>query len=286
MASISIYRIIAIISAVIFLVDGFVGGIIANYLVIDAKMISGEMQLWRFATYPFVYGNIANAFIGFVALYYLAPQIKKILNKGVFDFAFSFAVFFMGMIMLMLNFNSPNTTVFGVEALSAFVLALYALFNRKKDKRFFKSIRLNRTALPVFILAGWAMLYVLETGAMGLDSNIISPSPAMLGIGLIIGFLGHIVLKNETKEFNLDIFQPYTMPERRSLEPTPALIDKYKSMEMQKPQPQEETIVYSEEDHEQNEEILDDILDKINERGFESLTEEEKEFLKIYAKSK
>lgn len=286
MASISIYRIIAIISAVIFLVDSFLNGAIANFLVVDAEMLTNKMQLWRFATYPFIYGNIANAFIGFIALYYLAPQIKKQLNKGVFDFSFSFAIFFIGMILFMLNFNSPNTPVFGIEALSAFVLSLYALFNRQKDKRFFKSIRLNRTAFPIFILAGWSALYLLETGAMGFGNDLISPSPAMLGIGFLTGFLGYFILKNETKEFDLNRFQAYKIPERKDLEPTPALIDTYKSMEMQKPKTQEELISFSEEDPEQNEEILDDILDKINERGFESLTEEEREFLNIYAKSK
>jgi membrane associated rhomboid family serine protease len=255
-------------------------------MVVDAEMLTNKMQLWRFATYPFIYGNIANAFIGFVALYYLAPQIKKQLNKGVFDFSFSFAVFFIGMVLFMLNFNSPKTPVFGIEALSAFVLSLYALFNRQKDKRFFKSIRLNRTAFPIFILVGWSALYLLGTGAMGINSDIISPSPAMLGIGFLTGFLGYFILKNETKEFDLNRFQVYKMPERRDLEPTPALIDTYKSMEMQKPQPQEELITFSEEDPEQNEEILNDILDKINALGFKSLTEEEKEFLHIYAKSK
>jgi membrane associated rhomboid family serine protease len=282
----SIYRVLAIFSAVIFLVDSFLNGAIASYMVVDAEMLTNKMQLWRFATYPFIYGNIANAFIGFVALYYLAPQIKKQLNKGVFDFSFSFAVFFIGMVLFMLNFNSPKTPVFGIEALSAFVLSLYALFNRQKDKRFFKSIRLNRTAFPIFILVGWSALYLLGTGAMGINSDIISPSPAMLGIGFLTGFLGYFILKNETKEFDLNRFQVYKMPERRDLEPTPALIDTYKSMEMQKPQPQEELITFSEEDPEQNEEILNDILDKINALGFKSLTEEEKEFLHIYAKSK
>ena len=36
---------------------------------------------------------------------------------------------------------------------------------------------------------------------------------------------------------------------------------------------------------ESNEEILNEILDKINENGLESLQEDEKAFLKIYAKS-
>lgn len=282
---ISIYRIIALIAALIYMVDGFLGNQISSYLLVDANLIKENLQLWRFLSYPFAYITLANAFLGFFAFFFFAPNLRSQLNKGVFDLSILLLTFSIGIILFMLNFNSPEITVMGIEAISAYIITLYIFVNKQNDIRYFKTVRLTRMAFPLFLLASWAMLYLLETGT-ALNSNIIDQSPAILGLGLISGLIGYFMLKQEKVDTSfIHKTSNFGVREIRDLEPSPAVVESYKIKEYKQSSIIENTIEFSEEDPESNEEILNEILDKINENGLESLQEDEKAFLEIYAKS-
>ncbi|MFA7327834.1 MAG: hypothetical protein WC121_14290 [Candidatus Kapaibacterium sp.] len=282
---ISIYKLIALISVLIFLIDGFTGDLIASYLIIDSIQMKENFQLWRFATFPLAYVSYANAFLGFFAFFFFAPKLRNQLNRGVLDFSIMLHTFAIGLILFMLNMNSPKTTVMGIEAISAYIITMYVLVNRKNDIRYFKSVRLTRMAFPLFLMAGWAMLYLVENGNVHFNKNLIEQSPAILGIGIITGLIGYFMLKEE--KVDLSHLEPpsFGVREFRDLEPSPALIDTYVKSEQSISTKKKNNYVFSEEDPESNEEVLNNILEHINESGYESLQEEERAFLKIYAKS-
>lgn len=283
---ISIYRIIALIAALIFMVDGFLGNQISSKLLVDANLIKENFELWRFLSYPLAYVTLANAFLGFFAFFFFAPNLRTQLNKGVFDLSILLLTFSIGLILFMLNFNSPNIMVMGIEAISAYIITLYIFVNKRNDIRYFKAVRLTRMAFPLFLLASWAMLYLLETGTAPLKSNIIDQSPAILGLGLISGLIGYFMLKQEKVDTSfIHKTSSFDVREIRDLEPTPAVVESYKVKEYKQSSIIENALEFSEEDPESNEEILNEILEKINENGLESLNEDEKAFLKIYAKS-
>ena len=284
--NISIYRILALFAALIYLVDGFLGDHLSSYLVVNANLIKEDFQLWRFFTYPLAYVTLANAFLGFFAFFFFAPNLRSQLNRGVFDLSILLLTFSTGLILFMLNFNSPEIPVMGIEAISAYIITLYIFVNRRKDIRYFKTVRLTRMAFPLFLLASWAMLYLLETGTAPLNANLIDQSPAILGLGLISGLIGFFMLKQEKVDQSfIHKSTNYGVREIRDLEPSPAVVESYKIKEYKQSSIIENTIEFSEEDPESNEEILNEILEKINENGLESLQEDEKAFLKIYAKS-
>lgn len=283
---ISTYKFIALISVFIFVLDGFFKGAIPSYLIIDSIQMKDNFQLWRFATFPLAYVSYANAFLGFFAFFFFAPKLKSQLNRGVLDFSIILHTFAIGLILFMLNMNSPKTTVMGIEAISAYIITMYVLVNRKKDIRYFKSVRLTRMAFPLFIFAGWAMLYLLETGNLYFNKNLIEQSPAILGIGIITGLIGYFMLKDEKVDLNyLRDTQNIDFRELRDLEPSPALIDTYLKGEQSVSNSKKNNYIFSEEDPETNEEILNNILEHINESGYDSLQEDERAFLKKYAKS-
>lgn len=283
---ISIYRIIALIAALIYMVDGFLNNQISSYLLVDANLIKENFQLWRFLSYPLAYITLANAFLGFFAFFFFAPNLRSQLNRGVFDLSIFLLTFSIGIILFMLNFNSPEITVMGIEAISAYIITLYIFVNKQNDIRYFKTVRLTRMAFPLFLLASWAMLYLLETGTAPLKSNIIDQSPAILGLGLISGLIGYFMLKQEKVDTSfIHKTSNFGVREIRDLKPSPAVVESYKVKEYKQSSIIENTIEFSEEDPESNEEILNEILDKINENGLESLHEDEKAFLEIYAKS-
>ena len=283
---ISTYKFIALISVFIFVLDGFFKGAISSYLLIDSIQMKDNFQLWRFATFPLAYVSYANAFLGFFAFFFFAPKLKSQLNRGVLDFSIILHTFAIGLILFMLNMNSPKTTVMGIEAISAYIITMYVLVNRKKDIRYFKSVRLTRMAFPLFIFAGWAMLYLLETGNLYFNKNLIEQSHAILGIGIITGLIGYFMLKDEKVDLNyLRDTQNIDFRELRDLEPSPALIDTYLKGEQSVSNSKKNNYIFSEEDPETNEEILNNILEHINESGYDSLQEDERAFLKKYAKS-
>jgi membrane-bound ClpP family serine protease len=245
-----------------------------------------NFQLWRFATFPLAYISNANAFLGFFALFFFAPKLRNQLNSGVLDFSIILHTFAIGLILFMLNMNSPQTTVMGIEAISAYIITMYVLVNRKNDIRYFKTVRLTRMAFPLFILAGWAMLYLVENGNVHFNKNLIEQSPAILGIGIITGLIGYFMLKEEKVDLShLHESPSFGVREFRDLEPSPALIDSYTKSEQLSSTKKKNNYIFSEEDPESNEEILNDILEHINESGYDSLQEEERAFLKKYAKS-
>lgn len=283
---INIYRIIALLSVLIYLADGFLGDRIASYLVIDANMMKENFQLWRFFTYPLAYVNISNLFLGYFSFFFFAPQLRKQLTKGVFDFSMLLLTFAIGLVLFMLNINSPQVPVMGIEAISAYIITLYIFVNRRKDIRYFKTVRLTRMAFPLILLASWAILYLLETGTKQLNSHLIDQSPAVLGLGLIMGLIGYFMLRDEKTNNNyINRTSNFSIREIRDLEPSPAIVEKYKVKEYKQSTIIESSVEFSEEDPESNEEILNEILDKINENGLDSLQADEKAFLEIYAKS-
>lgn len=284
---IDIYRLLAFLSAIIFLIDGFIGNKISSFLVIDAIKMKEGFELWRFVTFPLAYVSLANAFIGFSAFFFFAPKLRTQLNRGIFDLSILLLTFVIGLILFMLNFNSPEIPVMGIEAISAYIITLYIFVNRRKDIRYFKTVRLSRVAFPLFLLAAWAMLYLLESGTSQFNSHLIDQSPAVLGIGIITGLIGFFMLKDEKADIRKVHQSPsYGIREIRGLEPTPAIIEKYISNEFKSTTNNEEIIRYSDEDPESNEEILNDILEHINKSGYDSLNEDEKAFLNTYAKSR
>jgi membrane-bound ClpP family serine protease len=242
--------------------------------------------LWRFASFPLAYISYANAFLGFFAFFFFAPKLRNQLNRGVLDFSIILHTFAIGLILFMLNMNSPQTTVMGIEAISAYIITMYVLVNRKNDIRYFKTVRLTRMAFPLFLLAGWAMLYLVENGNVHFNKNLIEQSPAILGIGIITGLIGYFMLKEEKVDLShLHESPSFGIREFRDLEPSPALIDTYVKSEQSITVKKKNNYIFSEEDPESNEEILNDILEHINESGYESLQEEERAFLNKYAKS-
>lgn len=283
---IDIYRLIAFLSAIIFLIDGFLNNKISSLLVVDALKIKDNLELWRFVTFPLAYVTLANAFIGFSALFFFAPKLRHQLNRKIFDLSMLLLTFVVGLILFMLNFSSPQIPVMGIEAISAYIITLYIFVNRRKDIRYFKTVRLTRMAYPLFLLASWAMLFLLENDTSKLNSHLIDQSPAIFGIGIFMGLIGYFMLRDEKSEIRKINQTPvYGLREIRDLEPTPAIIEKYTSNELKSSSNNEDAIMYSDEDPESNEEILNDILEHINKSGYDSLKEEEKTFLKIYAKS-
>ncbi len=283
---ISVYRLIALVSVLIFLIDGFTGDVIASYLIIDSIQMKENFQLWRFASFPLAYISYANAFLGFFAFFFFAPKLRNQLNRGVLDFSIILHTFAIGLILFMLNMNSPQTTVMGIEAISAYIITMYVLVNRMNDIRYFKTVRLTRMAFPLFLLAGWAMLYLVENGNVHFNKNLIEQSPAILGIGIITGLIGYFMLKEEKVDLShLHESPSFGIREFRDLEPSPALIDTYVKSEQSITVKKKNNYIFSEEDPESNEEILNDILEHINESGYESLQEEERAFLNKYAKS-
>ena len=94
------------------------------------------------------------------------------------------------------------------------------------------------------------------------------------------------MLKDEKVDLNyLRDTQNIDFRELRDLEPSPALIDTYLKGEQSVSNSKKNNYIFSEEDPETNEEILNNILEHINESGYDSLQEDERAFLKKYAKS-
>lgn len=272
-------------SVLIFFIDGVIGNRISSFLVMDANRVVESAELWRFITFPFAFVTLANAFLGFCAFFFFAPKLRNQLSRGIFDLSVLLVAFLTGLILFMLSFNAPKIPVMGVEAVSAYILTLYVFVNRKKDIRYFKTVRLSRLAFPLTLIFGWAMLYLFETGTQ-LNNHLIDQSPALLGIGMITGFIGYFLLRNTKSEYLKVLETPnYGLSNVQKLEPAPILFEKYKSNELKFNAITENHLRYSEDDPESNEEVLNDILEHINQSGYDSLTDEEKTFLKLYAKS-
>jgi membrane associated rhomboid family serine protease len=269
-----------LIAGLIYISDIFTNGLISSYLSLQPTRVLENLELWRLISFPFARGTVEGTLLFLVVFYLYGPKLEEILNHTLYSLILILVTILQGTILTLVYLKS-SSVLSGMEGLSFFVMLLFTFF--KKGKRLyvwlFKPIKTVILTSIIFILWGTSMLIhslLIIDGHHLLINGVLSAFIGFVSAG--ISFLQIRATRNLIKARleNKELVIP--KPE----ELTPAIIGQNELRKFSQSL-REEPSYYG--DFKYTEDRLNEILDKINDFGKESLTHEEKLFLEGYSKN-
>jgi membrane associated rhomboid family serine protease len=275
----------------IYIINYLLKGLISDSLHFDPTLVTyGNYEYWRFLSYPFATGTIEGVLLFALTFYIISPKIENILKKLHFPLLILLLILFHSVIntFLFLN-NDININIYGMEGVSIFVLTLY-VFLRPKEKVGILNFPIISTALLSFlIIMTWAGLKYYNIVVNNEPLTYSAVSTFIIGVGSALVLFAQIkLLQIFTKKKMIKKQDDPKIPQEKEEEKysyammSQSNVKKYNQDQESYDEEHDELILSN--DPEENEQILNDILEKISEHGKESITPPEIKFLREYSK--
>jgi len=255
---------------------------LVNLLALNPHYVIYEIQIWRLFTFPLVSLSIAEAFLLLYTFWVLGPKVENCFRKNYYLVSLVTFIFLQGFLTTAL-FGKENFYLVGTEGLSFYLITLYYLIYFRIISQF-ETLPLRNMVQTALVVFFWLMAATLDTYIYERNTLVNSFSFALGGI--FIGTLSYlqnrsfateliqqrykdfVSFRKRLEEFETDLMENFdTEKKEQDTKPTDASVASPKLV----------TIPFTEEN-------LDRILDKIIDKGKDSLTPEEIEFLKEYSK--
>lgn len=212
-------------------------------------------QPWSLITYPFLYVGLFNIVFDCLWLYWIGNSFLNFLNKRQFLFVFFSSFLLSGVVYLALgniDFLAKGSMPFlfsNAMGLAAVVAGLLLLAPNMEIRLFlFGTVKFRTIAIIFFTLQLLFYIFANRSGAVA------------YGFAIAWGFLFMQQLKNGNDWSTIFSIKP--KQKLKIVHQTPKT-PSYRSYKADLP----------------NQEVIDDILDKISQSGYESLSSREKEIL-------
>lgn len=278
------HRILAVVG-IVYLINAFVfRGALTSLLALFPSEAIGRWQYWRFFTYPFALADW-SIIPATITLYFFAPEVEEILGARKTLLTMALFVMIHGVIYtpLMLMANVPLA---GPQAAALLILTMYVYLYPSGEVSLFGLVPLRATLL-LGITLGIAFLTPLLARPMSPLGFIHVFADELFGVfaGFLFSYLyfGRASRTNTPRFWAAERSQPPVRRTPASTAPISRSSTPAQSESKSSPLPS-----YSEAEHDEptslDEERLNEILDKINEKGQASLTSSEQKFLKEYAR--
>lgn len=267
----------------LYLLDYILGLGMREVFAINPLIISDRWEFWRLFLFPAAYSTVEGFLLFAVVFYFISPKLEEIVLSIAYPLWLFLLTFLQGGFMTILFWKS-NTFFGGAEGISIFVLALFALLKPFDYIKIGAMPRVPNYILSSLILSSWlAMKFLLVSNG---TSESILPAIAVAGFGL--GMAGLIFAQVKLIEhFRFRRLQKshknLRMPKPEEL--SVAIMNSKNLKKYYSPEENEADGIVLSNDPYENENILNDILDKINDEGKDSLTILEKRFLEEYSKN-
>jgi len=210
----------------------------------------------------------------------LSTKLENYLNKYLYPI-FLFMVSILNGLLITLSLWNKDINISGSETVGFFILTLVTLIMPKE--RLSRKNPLTVSTFAILIASLWIMInYVAH------PQQLYNTFPIMFGV--LSGFLVYIPIRNmrkyiEKREFEINSSKQrqvkINIPEPEEIVAARKISNVNISQIYHK---YEEDYCELSDNEEENEEKLNKILDKINEKGKESLSYYEKKFLNEYSK--
>lgn len=246
----------------------FLGPEIYRNVILDFFALSGETiqdgKVWTFLTYGFLHdtGNIFHILFNLLGLFFVGRIVIKIFGEKAFLEAFLISTFAGGLLYLLVHLNG-NGYVLGVSGALMGIITLFCLARPEEEVTVLLWFIIPVTLKPKWLLWGVTGFSLMGLLFWELPAMSTTAHSAHLG-GIIGGFFYYQLLKQGKSFINI-------APKIRfkSTSSTPPPKSKTKKVAY--------SINFSNREKLKSE--VDRILDKINEKGFGSLTAEERKTL-------
>ncbi|MDR0927847.1 MAG: rhomboid family intramembrane serine protease [Ignavibacteria bacterium] len=272
-------------------IDFAFNGALYNLCSLNTAKIFTDLEFWRLFTFQFFSNSPEGLLLTFATFLFVAPKIEAFFGKKIFPIFILLISFLVGSTTSIV-FSDYQINYGGTEGVALFLTTLYLLLF-VKDK-FLNLKRQPTLAISIFSLLFWATFKFVKTSTTGFHSVMADVSTA--GAGIVIGSLVYLqirlVVKSYIKKAKMRmkpiIEQPspsiqelgytiYSNPKFREFFTNPLFNPAMVKTILEEDEISQYKSVVDDED------ILNEILDKINETGMASLTPDEHSFLEFYS---
>lgn len=270
---------ILLLGSLIYIINYLFDGVVTGLFALNPSLILNEWEIWRLFSFPFSMNSLEGFLLFVFTFYIIGPKVEQYIGRFIFPFVISLLVILQG-IVLTLFFWKDDIAMGGMEGLSFFVLSLYSLlyFGRKSD---FSSFRSNKSRMMVSLVAfAWVTVLLVRSYMTG-DTDILLTNAVSAMIGFVTGFLLFIQLKMLKK---VSRNSRENIPNINIPKPEELSMAMIAQRERRKYQNEQEEQNFQEYDFTFTEDRLNEILDKINEQGKDSLSPYELQYLKEYSR--
>lgn len=255
---------------------------IANLLKLSPGELYKGFDLWRIVTFPLVGVGAASFVLLFLTFYFIGPKEEDLSRKTLLPMTLITISIIQGALTTFI-FSGTNLTMAGADGLCFFLLTIFTLKNRKRRLLIF-GLRAVKTPVFTGAIAG---AYLLIAYAERL-THTNEPALVASGVSLVYGILSafplywkHLYQKraDARAKDTLPSYSDIPSPEELSLamivqselkKYKNSLNDDLKNLDYDAEMPTDE-------------DLLNQILDKMNEKGRDSLTPAERKFLHDYS---
>ncbi len=273
----------------VYLLDLIMGGRLSALFELKPTLVIENSQYWRLFTFPLAYDTFEGIILFIITFFIFAPKLEDIFQNWLYPLILSLVVFSQGTLLTLIYWKS-DIMLHGMVGISFFVLTIFSLINIKKRLVIFQRVYLHTVAFSLIITLTWFALIFIHS-AMIKSYSLITEGifSAIFGMtsGLII-FLQSKYTKNliHLNKVNSRERDDLKVPSPEELSMAIIANNELRKVNKQLNEDLVSTNIKKEiiPDLISSEERLNKILDKINEKGNESLTSSEKKFLEDYSK--
>jgi membrane associated rhomboid family serine protease len=273
---------------IVYFVNIALRGMLTQWLALMPFSAVGGGQYWRFVTYPLAANSFWEMLSTSAVFYFFAPEVERIISPRRLLLTLGVFVVVHGLTYAPLLWVS-SMPLSGTTSLALFVLTMYIYLYPSGEVSLFGLIPLRAT-----MLLGIMFVVAIAGSLISLSFNPIAIIHAFAdeGFGIFFGFLfSHLYFgkfSSSSSEFSL--FRKKVPPTqsttlRRATAASTAPVGRSAAIaadaERRAAAAQQRTD--DDDDTPLDEERLNQILDKISEKGQSALTPNEQKFLKDYA---
>jgi hypothetical protein len=265
---------------IVYVLDFITGNKLSDIFILNTSDILVYQDLWKIITYPLKYNSSASLLLFTFVFLFLSSNLENFYKFSVVPIFYLLITASHGVLISLFNITETTSFISGTDGVAFFVLVLhYLLF---KNYRFYVlNFELILTKYIILTIIGtWAFLqglnYFLYTSSEVFNSFLLA------GLGtsnaLIVYYQMYFIKKYNDKKYKSRIIDKVDEEE-----PSLEMISASKLKMTENKRVDDVNLISS--DPIENEERMNNILEKITDSGYSSLSESEQKFLEEYSKN-
>lgn len=267
-------RSLLLIITLAYFLDIFTGLSLKEIFILDSDLVFENNEFWRLLSYPLAFNNFVSYLLFAFVFTVFAPEVEKLYSKFALPVVTVMILMLHGSLVSLINIDQ-DLLISGTDGLSFFIIASFLLAYPRVNVEFYTTRKIKVKNLIGLVILIW-LNFLIIPGFIYSDFSFIT-NIELASFGVINGLLLHYQLKLLFNKQTKDIDEPYFAPDDEMVHELAGLDEKTLTENINSDQ-----FILSKNNYE-NEERMNQLLEKISSNGIDSLSNHERNFLTEYS---